>query len=82
MSIDISIEIKADYLYVLVTGIYDLDQAIDLLEEVLEASIQHKQPRILIDYRQLQRIFPLLTETYIFSASVARLVQHHTAIAG
>ena len=82
MSMDILIEIEADYLHILVTGIYDIDRALNLLEKVLEASIQYKQPRILIDYRQLQRTSPLMTETYIYAASVARLVQKYTAIAG
>lgn len=60
---NISIELKADYLHVLVAGVYDLESGLNLLEKVLEESIHHKLSRILIDYRQLQRIDPSMTET-------------------
>ena len=82
MSIDISIEIKAEYLYVLVTGVHDVDVAIDLLDEVLKTSVRYKLHRILIDFRQLQNEFPLKTETYIYAASVAQLIQKHIAAIG
>ena len=82
MSIDISIEIEADYLYVLVNGVHNIDLAVDLLEEVLEASMRHNLPKILIDYRQLQNLSPSLTETYIYAASVAQRIQKHTDTSG
>ena len=51
MSMNISIDGEADYLHVLVTGIYEIESALDLLEKVLIESMRHKLPRILIDYR-------------------------------
>lgn len=82
MSMNISIKIEADYLYVLVTGSYELELALDLLEEVLETSIHHKLPRILIDYRQLQRISPSMTETYIYAASGTGFIQKYVDACG
>ena len=76
MSMHISINAKEDYLYVQVTGTYDLALALDLLEEVLIESVHHQLPRLLIDYRQLQKTFSM-TDTYIYAASGAKLVQKY-----
>ena len=82
VSMSISIDIEGDYLYVLVTGFYDLELALDLLEKVLIESLRHNLPRILIDYRQLQRISPSMTETYIYAASGAGLIQKYVDACG
>jgi len=79
---NISIDVEADYLHVLVTGTYEIELALDLLEKVLIESMRHKLPRILIDYRQLQRISSSMTETYIYAASAARLIQKYVDTSG
>ena len=81
MSMHISIDVKEDYLHMLVTGTYEIELALDLLEKVLIESLRHKLPRILIDYRQLQKI-SLMTDTYIYAASVARLIQKYVDTRG
>lgn len=82
MSMNISIEVRSDYLNVLVTGAFDLQIALDLLDKVLGASIQHKLPRILIDYRELQEIPPFMTEDYIYAASGTQLIQKYVDVTG
>jgi hypothetical protein len=82
MSMNMSIEVRSDYLNVLVTGAFDLQIALDLLGEILAASIQHKLPRILIDYRELQAIPPAMTEDYIYAASATQLIQKYVDVAG
>lgn len=79
---NISIEVRSNYLNVLVTGTFGVQLALNLLGEVLDASIQHKLPRILIDYRELQGVPPFMTEIYIYSASVAQLVQKYIDVTG
>jgi len=48
----------------------------------LSASIQHKLPRILVDYRELQGIPPHAIEDYIYAASATQLIQHYVDVAG
>ena len=82
MSMIISIEVQSDYLAVLVTGTFDLQIALDLLGKVLSASIQHKLPRILVDYRELEGIPPSMIEDYIYAASGTQLVQKYIDVTG
>ena len=82
MSMNISIEVRSDYLKALVTGTFDLQIALDLLGQVLSASIQHKLPRILIDYRELQGVPPSATEDYIYAVSGTQLIQKYVDATG
>lgn len=77
MSLDISIEVRQNYIYVGVTGIYEINEAIDRFNEVLSAITIHKVFKILIDYRNLQELPLLMTENYIYSASIANKIQQH-----
>ena len=82
MSMAVSIEARSDYLNVLVTGSFEVQPALDLLAEVLDASVHHKLSRILVDYRELQGIPSAMIETYIYSASGATLVQQYVGVVG
>ena len=82
MSMNMSIEVRSDYLEVLVTGVFDLQIAIDLLSKVLASSVQHKLPRILIDYRELQGVPPSMTEDYIYAISAAQLIHKYIDVTG
>lgn len=42
MSMSISSETRSDYLYVHVTGVFELQLALDLLKEVLDESIHRR----------------------------------------
>ncbi len=82
MSLNISIEARPDYLNVLVTGAYDLEIAVELLGNVLQASIHHKLPKILIDYREVQGIPTYMTEDFIYAVSATQLIQKYIDVTG
>ncbi len=82
MSMNISIKVRSDYLNVLVTGTFDLQIALDLLGQVLSASIQYKLPKILIDYRELQGVPLAATEDYIYAVSGTQLIQEYMDATG
>jgi len=82
MSLNISIDPRPDYLNVLVTGAYDLDIALELLGNVLQASIHHKLPKILIDFRELQGIPAYMTEDFIYADSATQLIQKYIDVTG
>jgi hypothetical protein len=82
MSMETSIETRSDYLYVVVTGVFELQLALDLLGKVLDESIYRRLSKILIDYRGLEGIPPFMTEDFIYAASAAMLVQKYTDVDG
>jgi hypothetical protein len=82
MSMSISIEVRSDHLYGFVVGTFGLQISLELLGEVLGASIQHDLPRILIDYRELQGVPPPMTEDYIYAVSGVQLVRKYVDVTG
>ncbi|MFZ1080414.1 MAG: hypothetical protein WAO19_00645 [Candidatus Kryptoniota bacterium] len=54
MKLSIQIEPKETYLYVLVTGTFELSEAMDLTVRVLDACVEHSLFKILVDQRSLQ----------------------------
>ena len=68
---NISIEGRQNYLYVNVSGNYEINKAIEQIDVVISAVITHKVYKVLIDYRNLNKISQLKTDNYIFSATVA-----------
>jgi hypothetical protein len=79
---EISVEARPQYLFVVVTGVFELQLALDLLNKVLGESVRRRLLKILIDYRELQGVPPAMTEDFIYAASGAMSVQDYAKIDG
>lgn len=77
---DISIEGRPTYLYVRVTDMFDLKQAVTRFNKALIASAEHKIFKILIDYRELRGVPASMTEEYVYAASIAEKIHDYVGL--
>ncbi len=82
MPLERSYEPRPGYLYVKVTGSYDLEDSLMGISETLKASEANGLSNILIDFLELQGELPMLTEGYIYASKMAQQVVQHNDLTG
>ncbi len=70
MSIDLDFEMKEGYLYVRVTGVFTLKEALDAFKKTIEAAANYHAARILIDGLEFKGA-PDTVERYSFGEYIA-----------
>ena len=81
MPLSVEIESKPEYLYVNVTGQYDLEEAIERFTEVILACRQHDLNKVLVDYRTLEGETAKVQEI-IYAMRAGEIYRQHLTAGG
>jgi hypothetical protein len=80
MNVNLAIEPRAGYLLVTLTGEYQADSARQIFAQTLDACVEHKLQRVLMDIRSLKTKMPITTlDRYQFVEALAQSRIDHLA---
>ena len=68
--LNVTIQDRADHIYVRSTGTYEMSQAVGQFRELLASCSGRQVSRVLLDQRELQTL-PTFTETYMYADAIA-----------
>ncbi|MDD4870272.1 MAG: hypothetical protein PHR77_06905 [Kiritimatiellae bacterium] len=54
MNMDLRITVKNEYIVVVVTGAYERNEAVNRIDQILNACVEHKKTRLLVDVRSVE----------------------------
>ena len=78
MSLNIHVELKEGYLYLLVEGTYDYPSLVNLSDISLKACAEHHVSKVLVDFRKMVGL-PTDSERYAFAEQAA--MKHDAMVA-